>query len=346
MGDWTFLELPADTESYAEWVTACVERYDGDGVDDMPGLTGKHRHWQIENEWTWRWTGTKEELLELFRIASEAIRRAEPDTTIVVGGMTAVELLALADGYLGDERFIFQGKSLSPQQVGADPRVRRFRELNEYILEKGAPYFDVACFHKYGDYQFIPGCVAWLRDKMSGAGYAKPIINTEMGGPFINRYEAYTEESHADAVVKYHIVSLSSGVARLYWSTLFPTPQWGETFVNTSLVDMEGSKRPAYYTYKLLVGTLAGLRSAQRVPLEDWDRDTRVYKLGTDNGTIFVAWSERLNGRHLQLDIGAPSATVSDVHGNEQTVAGVDGTITLDLVASPVFIEPVSGTKQ
>ena len=41
---------PCDPESYALWLGAVVERYDGDGIDDMPGLQYPIRHWEIGNE--------------------------------------------------------------------------------------------------------------------------------------------------------------------------------------------------------------------------------------------------------------------------------------------------------
>lgn len=41
---------PHDWEAYEAWVTAVVERYDGDGVDDMPGLGVKIKHWEAMNE--------------------------------------------------------------------------------------------------------------------------------------------------------------------------------------------------------------------------------------------------------------------------------------------------------
>lgn len=40
----------ADEAAYTAWVTAAVERYDGDGVDDMPGLLAPIRHWEVDNE--------------------------------------------------------------------------------------------------------------------------------------------------------------------------------------------------------------------------------------------------------------------------------------------------------
>ncbi len=42
--------LPKDMPAYLAYVRAVVERYDGDGVDDMPGLTAPVRTWEVDNE--------------------------------------------------------------------------------------------------------------------------------------------------------------------------------------------------------------------------------------------------------------------------------------------------------
>ena len=41
---------PNDWDAYQEWVKALVERYDGDGVDDMPDLKYGIKHWEAMNE--------------------------------------------------------------------------------------------------------------------------------------------------------------------------------------------------------------------------------------------------------------------------------------------------------
>jgi len=41
---------PKDWDAYAKWVTALVERYDGDGKDDMPGLIIPIKYWEVMNE--------------------------------------------------------------------------------------------------------------------------------------------------------------------------------------------------------------------------------------------------------------------------------------------------------
>ncbi len=340
MGSYARLELPPDIQSYRRWLTAVVERYDGDGVDDMPGLKAGIHYWQVENEWTWRWAGTAEQLLELYRVASETIRAADPDAKIVLGGLTTVEGMALADGYLAEGSLIVSGKPVSAETVKSHPEAQKILALINAIFTRGSDYFDVVSFHKYGRYDHTPACVAWLEDKMSANGYSRPIITTEMGGPFIAAHEAYTERAHADAVVKYHAVSLACGVRQIYWSGLLGRGVWGPTYSNTLLVSVQGRKRPAYFTYQLLARKLSGLRSAVRVPVEQWDTDTRVYKFETQSGPVHIMWSERINGRHLAFPIAAKRVRQTDVSGHETSPSVTGGNVILDLTTSPVFIEP------
>ncbi len=42
--------VPADLAGYEAWVEALVERYDGDGADDMPGLARPVLAWEVDNE--------------------------------------------------------------------------------------------------------------------------------------------------------------------------------------------------------------------------------------------------------------------------------------------------------
>ena len=42
--------FPVNEQQYTAFVKATVERYDGDGVDDMPGLQNPIKYWQVGNE--------------------------------------------------------------------------------------------------------------------------------------------------------------------------------------------------------------------------------------------------------------------------------------------------------
>ncbi len=41
---------PCDMDAYGAWVQTTVKRYDGDGIDDMPGLACPIRHWEAASE--------------------------------------------------------------------------------------------------------------------------------------------------------------------------------------------------------------------------------------------------------------------------------------------------------
>ena len=44
------LYAPCDQQAYTAWLKALVDRYNGDGVNDMPGLQYPIRHWEVANE--------------------------------------------------------------------------------------------------------------------------------------------------------------------------------------------------------------------------------------------------------------------------------------------------------
>ena len=328
-------------DSWRKGLIEMVERYDGDGVDDMPGLKRPIRYWQFSNEWTWRWQGTLEEFVEFYRISHEAVLEADPEAKVVLGGMTAIDALAFVDGYTGEGFIVYQGKALSPEDVRGIPEYEKQRAFIESVLKEAAPYFDIVSFHKYGKYQNIPGCVAWLRDKMASLGYSKPIITTEMGGPFIKAQEAYTPQTHCDAIVKYHAVSLACGIKLVFWSTLNVLPEWGIPYGNTGLLDWDDKPRPGFHTYKLMVDKLGDMTTAVRVPVEEWDTETRVYRFGTPDGPVYVMWSERIAGRHLGFPIETAKIRVTDVAGNESISKTTNGKAIIELTDSPVFVEPI-----
>ena len=103
--------LPRDMAAYTAWVTSVVERYDGDGVDDMPGLVRPPLAWEVDNEpdqhnqVAARQDGepidpederlpapagsfeTASEYAQVLVATSAAIRAADPDATVLSAGM-------------------------------------------------------------------------------------------------------------------------------------------------------------------------------------------------------------------------------------------------------------------
>jgi hypothetical protein len=84
--------VPCDMEAYGNFLKTLVERYDGDGVEDMPGLEVPVMYWEILNEpelgesFLTFFKGTEEEYVEILKVSYHAIKEACPQCKVVQGG--------------------------------------------------------------------------------------------------------------------------------------------------------------------------------------------------------------------------------------------------------------------
>jgi hypothetical protein len=89
--------MPCNLEGYREFVGRLVERYDGDGVDDMPGLTQPIRYWEVGNEPALRsdeltfFKGTPKEYTDILNVTYDSVKNACPDCQVVQGGMEGID---------------------------------------------------------------------------------------------------------------------------------------------------------------------------------------------------------------------------------------------------------------
>lgn len=95
---------PCDMEAYKSYLTALVERYDGDGVNDMPGLIIPVKYWEICNEPSMQggvtggmgeelkfFVGTSEEYIEILKASYETIKEADPDAMVLHAGIAGMD---------------------------------------------------------------------------------------------------------------------------------------------------------------------------------------------------------------------------------------------------------------
>lgn len=95
---------PTNWEDYKKWVYSMVERYDGDGIDDMPNLKIPIKYWEVMNEpdlsygnnapdkdrLTFYKEGPKE-YAKLLIQTSEAIRSADQNAKILIAGAAGAD---------------------------------------------------------------------------------------------------------------------------------------------------------------------------------------------------------------------------------------------------------------
>ena len=75
-------------EDYKTFLTKLVDRYDGDGSNDMPGLTKPIKYWDVMNEpeFDMFFKGSEEDFVEIFNFSSKVIKEQQPDAVIVMAG--------------------------------------------------------------------------------------------------------------------------------------------------------------------------------------------------------------------------------------------------------------------
>ena len=83
-----YLSKPCSMENYKIFLLALVDRYDGDGRNDMPGLTKSIVYWEIMNEPEFRmfFKGTEDEFVEIFNFSSKLIKSKQKDAVIIMAG--------------------------------------------------------------------------------------------------------------------------------------------------------------------------------------------------------------------------------------------------------------------
>ena len=83
-----YLSKPCSMENYKTFLLALVDRYDGDGQNDMPGLTKPIIYWEIMNEPEFKmfFKGTEDEFVEIFNFSSKLIKSKQKDAVIIMAG--------------------------------------------------------------------------------------------------------------------------------------------------------------------------------------------------------------------------------------------------------------------
>lgn len=201
--------LPKDAKAYQAWVESVVERYDGDGVDDMPGLKQGIHYWEVDNEPDLKadpmGPGKSKaaqakfcqasEYAKVLIMTSESIRKAD-DKAVVLGG--------------GFYRPHTDSGREYMQQVFSTQEARDAIDvlsLHVYFTEQGTGRFERA--------------IGWGREAVPGAA----IWITETNQPAQDDKKSWVNKQWQAAMLTRMVgVALREGVDSFYWHTLADAP--------------------------------------------------------------------------------------------------------------------------
>ncbi|HSJ56154.1 MAG TPA: hypothetical protein VLC95_03185 [Anaerolineae bacterium] len=253
-----------DDARYLEYLNAVVERYDGDGTADMPGLVKPIKFWEIGNEVVVQrnFQGTPADYAHVLEISYRAIKSSCPDCEVLIGGWII--------GKRDEQRW-----------------QRSLDYFGQVLAAGGGHYFDIMNYHEYtpgGDfltYDHVDG----FRETMAKYGFQKPIWITEANTPLVvGGQQVATVASQAEDLVKRMVIAFDAGVEVFMWHGLDDVPNGR----GVGLVDEEGNPKPTYYSFQLLAERIGGFSSVEKVDLR---KDLFFYRFDIDGQVVHVLWS-------------------------------------------------------
>jgi hypothetical protein len=270
---------PYDIDAYKAFVSALVERYDGDGEGDMPGLKFPIKYWEASNEPSMQdgfnafFNGSSEDYLEILESTYQAVKDADPEAKVLHAGM-----------------------------AGMEPWMVSFWEP---ILENGSQYFDIANIHSIGASEELN--VPEFRELLSQHSITKPIWVTEAqhttGRTLYGKN--VSPEEHARIFVKSYVLSFGLGVDKIFYTSFRAPPLGPDEFQQVALVSANGEERPAYHALKTMISKLDGFTSGEKLA-------EGQYKFMVEGEAIYVLWGSGKIPEEI-----AGEVLVTDIYGKE-----------------------------
>ncbi|MCB9741092.1 MAG: hypothetical protein H6741_29620 [Alphaproteobacteria bacterium] len=236
-----------DEAAYVAFVKSVVERYDGDGVEDMPGLRYPIRHWEVDNEPDLKNTQpprggparedfcTPAQYAAVLRLTAAAIREADPEAVVLNGGFYR-------------------------------PMTRPGRAYMEAVFaEPGVlDAVDVISVHAYSSGPGLGRVSEAIRAGLAVAE-GRPVWLTETSLPSAGEEAWLSEPWQADMLVRLYVEALRLGAQKVFWHTLADPPLGvgkkapGMRHNSLMQADLEGARqdKPSALAYRRLATALA-----------------------------------------------------------------------------------------
>jgi len=326
-------------DKFQAYVRACVERYDGDGIDDAPG-NPKIKYWQALNERGMGGRGfsiSVEDYIKYVTWMEEAAHKADADAKIIL-------------------------VAHSPDNNSMHPDMK---EIIDGLINAGVS-FDIVDMHNWGSHQKwqMPD-IADARKFLDGRGLQHVQIWSGENGTWVgkpqNSPEPQTEEQQARFLVKRYSYGPSIGLSKILWNNLCEWHNFAGVpdimFNSMGLVgdghgnDEDPSRlnkpRVAYYAYSMLaqaidrpdnefVGVMSLTDNQQLFGYEYREKSTGRRK--------FIIWRESGEGE-VSFPVSASSVLVAnlitDLDGNilyQETIVASNGSVSLNVGEDPLLV--------
>jgi len=290
------------------FVRAAADRYDGDGVNDMPDLRYQVRNWHVGEEYPTPSLPDERDYVFLLREAYAIIKDECPEARVILAGLAGnyAHWFAFMGGYIDDPLAgVVDGVPMTRDEMNASP-VWSFRKARyEWMVEQAFDAFDVMDLHAYIPIEsFLAGEIDYLNDLMTRFGEPKPIWIIEGGGPHKN-YPGYpavnspadaafgwgSAAENAEFVIKLHVIAAAMDVERQHWGLggkKGENAYWDGPWCGMGLLDWyDDHRKPSYYTFRMMVEMIDGFADCDDVGFDD----VRAFAFDLGDRMVWILWT-------------------------------------------------------
>ena len=347
--------LTENLPDYVEFVTALVERYDGDGVDDAPnGIVVNY--WEFYNEPDFGsevsghegWGEYGARYAQMLAAIYEPVHEANPNAKVLLGGLAYTQFVS---------------------DSGDGLHVRDF--FKNVLAAGGGDYFDIMNFHYYPfQHNRYPltqtnasGLIekyAQLKEIMDTYHVVKPLMITEVGYHSTQTDQQYpsTPEFQARRVVELLTQGMSLGSQATIWWSFFDERQTFPFRTGLTTADETPVAKASYGVYQEVIKRLGNSEFIETTVQPTVENDLEVYRFRDKrtNKTFYVAWLNPVapfNQDTLPtfddtvtqtVDLFGVTATIISKEGGEVGVVHdgddgtIDGKVNVTIGRSPVYV--------
>jgi hypothetical protein len=319
---------PLESSAWYKYVRAFVERYDGDGINDMPGLQRPIKYYELWNEpdlrqgWlcdptyypcppnippAHQFNGSVDDYVRLSRVGYQAIKDAD-STATVVGPATAQT--AGNDTLLG-----------GPIHAPVPYFIWSWKQ---WIEAGGLNYVDVVSFTRYPDQvdwdatNYVDYFLAFAETNRGG----KPVWLTETGW---GGSSTDTSQTKASNFVRFTFQAWShSFVQRFFWYS-YHEPQYtdvtnsaAKALISTAQgdgaigVEPDPYFHPLYRVVEVLVDVFGAFTADDHPAAIAPNDQVRVYRFDKNGQTVWAAWIKATSGT-LNIDLSTDGRPVRKI---------------------------------
>ena len=323
---------PMQTTSWYRYVYNFVERYDGDGVSDMPGLIQPVKYWELWNEpdlkrfWEMpfdqphQFNGNVTDYVRLQAVGYAAAKAADPEARIVGPGTAQTT----GNTYYGPY-FLWN--------------------WDDFVAAGGLDSVDIISFNHYFNDNLWDedGSIEWTLGMVDGGRHGKPVWITETG--WTGGLTDYQDK--ARSLVRSVIIFWSQPWMGRYFWYHFQTVDGVSDDANRGLIQTivgSGARgaepdplfQVAYRTNELMMKILGTFTADDHPAVLDVGSSARAYHFSRGGLEVWVAWLRASDGSgSINLDTGGRTVRVISLYGQD---LGTFSGGTLGVSPDPVYL--------